>query len=227
MAGQNEMSEEEAAALEAELRNRPIDASRVGHHLRDENIINSEESMRLVSTGPMVKVTRAGNGEIELTMSTGISSKEKQAIMDRMQSDPEGLVAELQSKQMQWEESQKPKPASPSLKVTLKQEQQIPTETSRPVEAKASSAPARIVSSQLTPNQLFVSGELNLVTLADAVNSCLDCVHALLLGKKLATLESIEKATASYRTLHEYYKNILAHIEVGNKLEKQRKLMEK
>ena len=221
----NQMSEEEASALEAELRNRPIDPSRVGHHLRDQNIINSEESMRLASTGPMVKVTRAGNGEIELTMSTGISSKEKQSIMDRMQSDPEGLVAELQSKQMQWEEGQNQKPlVSPLLKVTLKQE---PTETLRRNDEKIVAPTSRVVSSQLTPNQLFISGELNLVTLADTVNSCLDCVHALLLGKKLATLESIEKATASYRILHEYYKNILEHIEAANKIEKQRKLMEK
>jgi len=63
--------------------------------------------------------------------------------------------------------------------------------------------------------------------LLDALNSALDCMNAIVTGKKLADIVAIEKAIKSYRLLHELYKAMIKTVENMKKLGEQTQKMSK
>ena len=231
-----QMTEEEAHQAEQEFqeKNQP-DPSRFGHHLRDQNVITSEENMREASQGIPFRVSENKHtGEIDLTISTGISPDLKKRLMESLQNNPQGFVEEAEKiRQGLLEKSGKREaPASPSSTIqSLSKEELMLKAVSMAGadgimgERATETLPSKIATTSFG-KAIIDASAVSLEDLAISISSALDCMNAIVVGKKLADITAIERAIVSYRTLHVFYLEVLKRLELAEKLDKQKKKMQ-
>lgn len=230
-----DLTEEEAAAAEQTfLASNQPDPSKFNHHLRDPNVITPEENLVQASLGTPFKATsNPQTGEIDLTMSTGISASLKKELMETLQNHPEGFMDKVEELKNKLYPKSAQSPASALQTMTKPEEMQLkdPNPQLQPAPRMSETSPRedKIFVGEAAGSTVSAMKLANIETseLLDALNSALDCMNAIVTGKKLADILAIEKAIKSYRLLHELYKSMMKVVEDHNKLVEQQQKMSK